>query len=176
MSLCLLLSGCGNTSQTTEEPATTEASSNNTVIGDEMTDYRIEYLPDENAPLIQTYKEIIDKVDEGTTSAPTDLTTEDFYAYYSYSGNDARNVRCLIYADRGYLMAFKEESSGADVNKYAGILYQEDSFVNVMRSLPYIPVEHDEDEDGKKESYGFIYFKKDGKIYSFATKNIFDNE
>ena len=149
---------------------------NNNIIGEEMIEYKIDYLPDENAPFYETYEELINKLRGNTGAVPTNLSKDDFCAYYSYKGNDTEHVKCLIVNDGNFLMAYKIKALGGDDETFAGVLTGEDSFIKEMRSLPHVLPEETGDEDGANENYGYLFFKQDGKVVLFNTKNIFENE
>lgn len=187
--LISLLTGC-NKSETINVPnsdtssnVSTEASSNASVnasneslTGELMADYKIDYLPDENISFYDIYNDLMDQVRGNIAIVPDDFSQDDFCGYYSYNGNDTEHYEYLIINDGNFLMAYKKYFFAGDDKKYAGIVSDEDAFIQKIRSLPYVRLEATGDIDSVHESYGYLFIKLDGKVKILTTENIFENE
>ena len=103
------------------------------------------------------------------------LDFDNFIGYDAYSGNDSEFDEYVVVNEDGELKVYHMYSLGGDQEIYVGTIDDNDAFIATLTSLEYKKVEWAE-SDGDIENYGFIYFQRDGEIYSFATENIFSVE
>ena len=149
-----------------------ESVTEKTSVRHKVEDYKITFQEDENVPFWDVYDSFNRGEFEYVEALPGDLSRANFAAYLSYSGNDTDNEECVATYEDGFLMVYRLVNSGGDQTKYAGIVENDDSFIEKLNSLEYKKVDWAESQ-GEAEDYGAVYFKKDGKMYYCFTENIF---
>ena len=138
--------------------------------------YSIDYSVSENIDLYDMYDEVMNEIRGTTSVVPEDLSKDDFYAYYSYNGNDTEHTEYLIINDGTSIKGYKNYSLGGDDETVSGVLSGEDSFIKKMSSLPHVVLDNNNEIDGENECFGYLIFKQDGKKVLYKTQNIFEKE
>ena len=142
--------------------------------------YFLESSTDENACLIEddlgfdidswTYFNCDKMVDK----LPDNVTFDSFVGYVTYDGTSSFNTKYIIYKDDEWLMNYIFRFCCGEHENHEGFTFTKTAFIEEMNNLE-LGKKPDNSREGSSNTYGVLYFEKDGKVYGVYTNNIFDD-
>ena len=103
---------------------------------------------------------------------PKEVTFDNFVAYRTIDGSSSHNTQYVIYKSDGWLKNFIFRFNCGDEENHTGYTFSKTAFIEEMNNLELSKGETNHN-DGGHNSYGILYFEKDGKVYGVYTNNIF---
>lgn len=142
--------------------------------------YFLESSTDENACLIEDSLGFDIKswtyfnCDKIVSKLPDKVTFDNFVGYVTYDGTSSVNTKYIIYKDDEWLMNYFFRFCCGEHENHEGFTFTTTAFIDEMNNLE-LGKEPDNSREGGSNTYGVLYFEKDGKVYGVYTNNIFDD-